>query len=331
MKNLKNHILAAFVILAIAALACGQTTGSATPTFTPIPPTEDLQATVNAGIQATMQTEANMQATIDAAVAATVTASQEQSTQLSEEEMANEIDQTVDEVVMLTDDVVTTTAEIASDGTITYDEYAELEELLVDAAVLVDYAEYWIDTYYGLYGDLAEESLAMLEELEDTLLLTEEYLDDILAILEMGAEAADQALTTLEQLSQNVGAATAQFEGKGDEWVSQVQSLLETRAANSLNVPANQIPTDRAAAIAAALDYVQTVRGALADNVISSGELQNIAQLGANAVSGLQAQGGPALSNLADAINTMTAQAAKGQFFQVSNGLGALEAAIPKR
>jgi len=331
MKNRKTHFLAVLTILAVAALACGQTTDNVNRTFTPIPPTEDIQATVNAGIQATMQTEANMQATIDAAVSATVTASQVQATQLSEEEMANEIDQTVDEVVVLADNVVVTTAEIASDGTITYDEYAELEELLVDAAVLVDYAEYWIDTYYWLYGDLAEETLALLEELEDTLLLTEEYMDDILAILEMGSEAANQALNTLEQLSQNVDTATSQFEGKSDEWVSQVQTLLETRAANSLNVPANQIPADRAAAIAAALDYAQTVRGALADNVISSGELQNIAQLGANAVSGLQAQGGPALSNLADAINAMTTQAAKGQFFQVANGLGALEAAIPNR
>ncbi|MGD8457332.1 MAG: hypothetical protein PVF83_13205 [Anaerolineales bacterium] len=331
MKNPKIHILAVVALLGVAALACAQTgnTAEQTPTF--VPPTEDIQATVNAGIEATMQTEADMQATIDAAVAATVTASQAQATQLSEEEMASEIDQTMDEVVILADEVIVTTEEISSDGTISYDEYEELEELLVDAAILVDYAEYWIDTYYWLYGDLAEETLLLLEELEDMLLLTEEYMDEILAILEMGTEAANQALSTLEQLSQNVDAATSQFEGKSDEWLSQVQTLLETRAADSLNIQANQIPGDRAAAIAAALEYVQSVRGALADNVISSGELQNIAQLGANAVSGLQANGGPVLINLADSINAMTAQAAKGQFFQVANGLGTLESAIPSR
>ena len=331
MKNRKNHFLAIFAILAIAALACAQTTNTANPTHTPSSPTGDVQATIDAGIEATMQAEANMQATIDAAVAATVTASQDQSTQLSEEEMANEIDQTVEEVVVLTEDVVTTTEEITSDGSISYDEYEELEELLIETAILIDYAEYWIEAYYWLYGDLAAETLILLEEVEDILFLTEEYMDDIVAIIELGAEAANQALGTLEELSQNIDTTTSQFEGKTDNWLSQLQALSDVRATNTLYIQANQIPTDRAAAITAMMDYIQTVRGALEDNVISSIELQNIAQYGANAVSGLQVHGGPALSNAADSINALTTQAAKGQFSQVANGLSALEAAIPRR
>ena len=66
----------------------------------------------------------------------------------------------------------------------------------------------------------------------------------------------------------------------------------------------------------------------LADNTISSAELANIAQLGANASASLNAQGGPQLQQLSGSINDITAQLARGQAPQAQANLGNLEASL---
>ncbi len=335
---MRNKFLILFIFTLILLSACSRpvqpTAVVSEPTATSAPATEtpDLQATVNAGVQSTMVAQANMQATIDAAVTATISAmpQEEAQPQISEEEMSAEIDTAVNEAVAATEEVATTTEEIAADGQVTPEEYDELEALLVETAVLIDYAEYWIDTYYWYYGDLAEETLALLEEVEQILVYTEEYMDEIIVLLEAGNEIADATLTALEDLAANAENTAAQLTEKAENWQAELQAWEQTRAENALNFQPNQIPGSRQEALQAALDYVDTVRASLEDKVISATELQNIAQLGANAVAGLQAHGGNALQGLAGSINQITQQAALGQFGQVSGALGSLEASIPK-
>lgn len=329
----KIKISIAFTLILILA-ACSAAPTPEASTSTPDNPataTPDLQATVDAGIQGTQAAEALIQATVDAAVQATVAAIPAPEEELTEEEMAAEIDQAVSEAVGATEEIYTTTEQIAADGQITAEEYEELEQLIVDAAVLIDYAEYWIETYYWLYGDLAEETLVLLEEVEDLLVYTEDYVDEIALLLEIGTEIADETLAQLEDLAANANQAVAQLDGMTENWQNQLQAWQQIRAQNALNLEALDVPGSRQEAIEAALQYVETLRTSLADQIISAEELANLAQIGANAAAGLEAHGGYALQSLAGSINQLTQQAALGQFNQLAGDLSQLEAAIPGR
>lgn len=332
---MRTKFILTFSIIIILLTACSFASAAAplsTATLAPLDtptPTADLQATVEAGIEATMQAESSLQATVDAAVAATVTAEQAAAEVPSEEEMAAEIDTAVEEVAVAAEEVVTTTSAAAADGTITTEEYDELAALLVDAAILLDYADYWVETYYWYYGDLAEETLVLLEELETLLTYTEDNMDEIIALLEAGTELAGTALDSLETFAQNAEVAAAQLDGKSEEWQAQLVNWQQTRAGLALDTLPSQIPADRAAAIQEVRNYAAAVRSALEDQLVSASELQNIAQLGANAVAGLESQGGLALQSLAGNIDQLTQMAALGQFSQLAGGLGNLEARIP--
>lgn len=315
-------------ILTMALLAACQLSAPATaPTAT-----SDLQGTIDAGIAATMQAQTDMQATIDAAVAATLSAVESAQEEIpSEDEMAAEIDSAVADAAAATEEVAATADKIAADGTITQEEYDELEALLVDAAILLDYAEYWIETYYWYYGELAEETLTLLEEIEDLLVVMDENLDEIVALLEAGTELAEDALAALDQFAENASEAAASLEGRSETWQAQLETWQQTRATELLEMIPSQVPENRAAALQEARNYALEVRAALEDRVISAAEIQKIAQVGANAVAGLEAHGGIPLQGLAGNIDQLTQFAAMGQFGQLSSGLGAFEAAIPSR
>ena len=80
-----------------------------------------------------------------------------------------------------------------------------------------------------------------------------------------------------------------------------------------------------------AFQYVDTVREGLVDGKITQLELTNIAQLGANAGTGLKTHGSPQLQELSRSIDTITAQLARGQVPQAKAGVGNLEAALGDR
>ena len=328
MKNSKTILV---IVLMFLMAACSTNQTAPPSSNDPIPAaTEDIQATIDAGIASTMQAEANMQATIDAAVTATVGAAEAlNETYVSEEELAEEIDLAVEEAVAASEEIAYTTAEMAADGTISEDEYAELEELLVEAAILLDYADYWIENYYYYYGDLAEETLYLLEEIEEVLYYTEEYYDELIALLETGNQIADTTLDAMLEIAQNAEENAAALDEKAEEWQAQAATWQEERANAIANIQANNIPADRAAAIEEAFNYLDTLRSSLEDRVISADELQNIAQIGANAVAGLETHGGAALQGISGNISQLTQQAALGQLEQLSSGLGSFEASLP--
>lgn len=73
----------------------------------------------------------------------------------------------------------------------------------MEAAVLVDYANYWIETYSDVYGELAADTLQQLDDIEAILMETEDSLNEIIALLETGTELAGEALETLNGLVAN--------------------------------------------------------------------------------------------------------------------------------
>jgi len=316
------------VLLVIAALACGS------PVATP-----DTQATVNAAIAATGTAQAGIQATIDAAVKATRVAAPTPTPSatyvaMTADELAAVIDQAVTTAITSTQQCVTATTQAAADGTITPQEAQTVEVYVTSADAAIAYAEELIYAYYGLYGELAAETLAVLEAIESDLYLMDESLAAIDAALskaiQQGTELAGAAVNQLKTAAQVANAKATDAQTRAQGWTQKLHAELEKRTAAMLAVQPNKVAADRQAALQSAFDYVDAVRKALADNKIGKSEMANIAQLGANAAASLNAQGGQ-LQRLSGLVNNVTGQLASGQVPQAKAELGKLEASLGAR
>ena len=330
-------------VCVVVVTACGR----AAPTATP-----DTQATVEAAVAATGTAQSGMQATVDAAVQATNAAAPSPAptavvpsptpsaeyVAMSEEELEALIDQAVAEATTATEDCATATADATADDAVTQEEVDAVEVYVMDADQAIAYANELIQAYYGLYGELATESLALLQATEqDLAALAEETaaidasLQEINSALEQGLELAEDTITQLEDVAQDVAAQAEEVQARNQEWVQNLQAERENRAAAVLAVQPDNVASDRQAAVLSAFDYIDAVRDGLSDDKLSQMELSNIAQLGANASASLNAQGGPGLKKLSGSINDITGQLARGQAPQAKSNLGALESALGNR
>ncbi len=324
---MKRYAIALMVVLsALPLLACG---GSALPAT----PTTDLQATVDAAVVAT-------------AIAATATAQAStpeptvETAALSADELAAEIEAAVAQATASAQQCSEATTVATADGAITAEETEALETQTAEANADLAYAEALIESYYELYGDMAEETMALLEAMEDDLSAIADQLTaldaslaEIADALAQGVALADETITQLEEAAQSVSALVqeAQAQAQAQEWRAALQEELQGRAEEVLAVLPTEIPDDRQAAVAAAFDYVDGVRQALEDGRVSQEELQRIAQLGANAGAGIEAHGGPQLQRFATSIDEITAHLALGELPQAKTALGNLETGLGSR
>jgi hypothetical protein len=297
------------------------------------------QATADAAVQATVVAQTNVQATVDAvqatvAAAPTPTPSAEYVT-MTEEELAALIDQAVAEATAATQASSAATTEATADDAVTQEEVITVAVSLAEAEEAIAYAEELISAYYDLYGELATETLATLQAIEEDLAVMAENtaainasLQEINTTLEQGLALAEETIAQLEAAAQIANDKAMEAQMQTQSLVQNLQIELENLAATALSVQPNNVATDRQAAIQSALDYLGAVGQSLADNKISTAELANIAQLGANASASLSAQGIPQFQQLSGSINDITAQLARGQAPQAQANLGNLEASL---
>jgi hypothetical protein len=350
-------VMSTTIILALL-VACGKATPPATG-----PSDAEVAATVNAAVAATNAAEAAMQATIDAAVAATAAAQPTppptlvvvptstpppqpaaqaptaipptpvvvDTSSMSEEELAAAIDAAVAAAVAATQDAAAATTNVASDGTVTYDETVTVEVTLTNAEEALAMAEALVAAYNQTYGAYAAEALDTLNGIESDLEAMADSTEAIYAIMEQGSETASAAIDQIQSAAATASAHATQIQAQTQQWREAAQAEREGRAAQILATQPSQIAGDRQGAMQSAMEYVDSVRGGLADGVISGGELSDIAQKGANASASIKAHGGPQLKQVGDSIDSMTGKIARGDLPQVQKELPTLESSLRRR
>lgn len=356
------------MLLGVILVGCGTEPlgGSLGATSTPTP---DVQGTVEAALQATVTAEAEEEARIATAVAATQTAmataapeegaaatgtptpgavaqptpapqtvSSETYVTMSEEELAALIDEAVNAAVAETEAAATATESATGDATVTQDEVETIEVQISGAEEAIALAEELLYVYADLYAEVATETLVMIDEMEALLAATTEMvvvmtdiLVDVDTALEQNQVVSEQLIQDLEAAAIAAGAQALALQQEVATWPPTVEASLAQRANAALAVQATEVAGNRMEAIAGAYDYVEITREALSDRRLTAAELDAVAQTGANAVAGLQAQGGPQLQDVADQLNQVTASLARGQVPQVTGQLQALESALPAR
>lgn len=284
------------------------------PTLPPAPPTADTQATVEAAIAATgaaqaaaATAQAGVQVTIDAAVAATSAAQPPTPTagqpveyvEMSEEELEALIDQAVNEAVAETTAASEAATQASGDNSVTQEEVDSIEVVVSGAEEAIALANELIEAYYGLYGELAVESVQTLVEIEQELEAMAESLTALTqALVEIETALAQGAAVTQAAVNQLASAAQQvsnlhQAVNKLQEWLNKTPLDRENRANQVLSIrPDANASTDLLSTLSAAFGFMDEIRNALGDNKLSREELGRIAQLGANASAGLTAHGG---------------------------------------
>jgi hypothetical protein len=344
-------------VLIFTALACGFGSPTATP---------DNQAIIDAAIAATSQTQMDSQATIDAAVQTTDTAqtanqaavdaavqatptvqassqaattepdddsaiSSEQYVTMTEEELATLIDQTVAEAVTATEQSAAVTTDVTADNIVTAEEVETVEVYVAGAEEAIALAEELLYVYDDLYGDVATETVLVLEEISESLLYLadsvaalNETLTEINSSLEQGVELAEEVITELEIAAQAVNDTAGQIQEQRETWAAVQQAQIEEVVSTLPSVEPNQIITDPTGAIQMAFDFMETGQQALADGQLSPDELTNLAQQAANTSASLNALDNAQLQQLSGLVNTITEQVAQGDLSQAQEALNQL-------
>ncbi len=348
------------VVLILSTLACGAGAPKA------IPATPDIgfaHAAVNTSVAATAAAGQSVDATIAASVSGTSTASaaasaasaspttasaaaatpveSEAVVQMTEEELAALIDQSVAAAVAAVEETSTATSEATADSSVDQNETQEIYVTVQTADEAIAYALELVTAYEDQYGELAEEALAAMQEIENDLnamnqnmeALVKE-LDDINASLQQGLELATETITQLQNTAQAASAKAQEAQSEVQGYVQNLPAEMEGRVSTMLDVQPDNVPADLQSSVQAAFNYLDGTRQAMADHKVTSQELQEIARLGANASAGLKQFGGAKFTSLADAIGGaqgITAQLARGQYNQAMQGLSGLERSLGER
>ncbi len=321
-------------------------------------PAVNVQATVDAAVAATATAEAQLQeaidtavneavpAAVDEAVAAALEATAaaapppEEAAAMTEEELAALIEQTVNEAVVATETYAATTEQATADTAVTAEEVQTIELYVYGAEEAIALAEEMIDIYYDLYGDLTymvvddlDALVAELDTLNQNLEAMIIVLDEMNATLEAGLALAEETIAQLETAAATAATTAATAQAQAQVWQQQVQTEVADRAASLQAIQPQTVAATQQEALNQAAAYLTTVQNAFSDEALSYAEFEAIAQSSADAVAGLQAQGGPQMQNLATMIAAATQQFAGGQMqgaFGSLNELSGLLSAIPE-
>jgi hypothetical protein len=362
---MKHHTGTLLILISLILLltACGSQTAA------PEPAQTDIQATVDASVMATTTAEAALEQMVDEAVneamdeamveleAAADEAVAEALAEAtpepayaaySEEELVTAIEETAVAAETSTQMYSETAETAASDGQVTAEEAETIEYYVTISEETVDELEALIDTYYALYAESGDEIVAELVAIEEELNALNESIDEMTAVLdeinttlEAGLELADETIAQLEQAAQEAQTKAGDISAQLHTWVSTAQinfnlEQIQTGAAQEdlsailQNIQPNQAAGSYEEALNQIIRYADTANSALADGVISAAEMQNLAQMGANASASLTAQNIPGAEKLAGQINSLNRQMAAGNLSGAQAGLGNLQAQIPQ-
>ncbi|MEI8131284.1 MAG: hypothetical protein WCG34_02545 [Leptolinea sp.] len=307
---------------------------------TPIPiSTPDVNATVNAAVAATTSAQNAVQSTISSSVSATVIAIPPKPTPtpinvdtVTEAEVAAMVDKAVEEAMTASTTCATTAASAAADSTVTAEEVQAMTDAVIASEEAIAEATALADQYLALYAEMGEETIVLLQQMEEDLstmstATTEiaSILDEINGSIQQGIALADETITQLETQADQIQTQVAEIQGKADGWQEKVTSELENRADLAGNLQPDQLASDRQGSFQQVIQYADLIKTSLGDGKLSGGEFAGISMAGANASGSIRQFGGPGGDALANQINNVTRNLAKGDIPQARSGLSGLE------
>lgn len=342
MVTKRQWIVIGSLVFMMGMAGCG---ASAPETSAPASPSEtpNVQATIDAAVAATASAQAEVEQAINEGVAATLTALPPQVTptpvavdELSQAEMADAVNASADEAEAASEQCSAAVDSATADGVVTAEEVVYMTYYAAYAEDEIQQAYDLAEEYLDLYAELAEESIAILEDIEDDLdemaantAAVSQTLEEMNAALEQGQEVAADALEQLNTQADTIQAKTDEIKAKTESWSGNVKTEIDSLDQLLANMQPNESADSLRSALQMAKDYADTIKVSMGDGKFSRTELESIAQKGANASAGLQQFGGADLQNLAGSIGGMTGEFARGELPQAKMSFSSFEMSLP--
>jgi hypothetical protein len=304
---------------------------------------------VNTAIAGTQQAQALAQATVNANVLTSMPATPTPGptvdyVTLTEEELTNLIDQSVNEAVAATEQTTAAVESATSDGTVTQEEVEDIYAYYYAAEYAIEQTEAAMTAYTDAYALLANEMLAEMTAIEAelnqmyaTMSEISTSLTEISTTLAQGLAVAEETISQLEAAAQQAQTQVGELKAQAQDIKSTLQTDQQNRLDQISQIQPNNIPTDRLAALQSGFQFLDEAKAALGDNKLSRDELTNLAQLGANAQAGFANFGGaglrdgPDLSQFSGKFGEITTQLARGQMPQARGNLDQFERGLGQR
>ncbi len=250
---------------------------------------------------------------------------------LSEEELATLIDSNYEDAIYNSLDVSETVSEASSDNEVTEEEIYNTVLYVNQSLASIHYTQDLLQQYKDLHGDLASETLDQLAAIEESLNQLGTSMMDIEDLMVQGSILASEAITNIIETATSIEGQVDEALKTKDAWRNSLQADLDSREKKFTSLSPNEIASDREGAILKIYAYLDRIKSALQDQTISSNEMSDIAQLGANAKASLKAQEEPDLQVLESSIDGLTRQLSRGEWPQAQNRLRNFEAALPQK
>ena len=302
---------------------------------------------VNTAVAGTQQSQALAQATVNSNTltamppTATPGAPVEYVT-MTEEQLTELINQSVDAAVAATEQTTSAVTQTTSDGTMTTDEVTYVYSYYYASEQAIEQAETAINAYNQEYVDLANQMITELNGIQTELNQMNSTLNSINTSLQEISSTLSQGLTLAQDTINQLNAAAQQAQQNANQLKSQAQNLSSALKADQQSrldqisqVKPNNVPTDKLSALQSGFQFIDAANSAMSDNKLTSSELMNLAQLGANAQAGFQQFGrggsGPDLSQFSGKFGEITDQLALGQMPQARTNLSSLQTSLGPR
>ena len=302
-------------------------------------PTVNIQATVEACISATNTVQAQMQEAAGGTLIATITAMPTKAPpppdEISEEDLAQMIDEAVTDAMIFTRELKTATMDSTADSALTRDELDMLMSYYSLSQSEIEYALSLTEMYLEIYRDLGGGTVDLLylieEDLNNLSYMTDEakvliYIME--NIINNGRTVTPDDVTILIEHSRQYNDLLTILGNRSGEWFTSLQEDMPIRAEKYLKIKSNEVAETRQAAFSMANDYVSSVQDALGDGFLSSSELNSIAQLGANVKASFRSLNLLNSSNITETIDGITSNLARGQLPTAAASIGQLEGLI---
>jgi hypothetical protein len=180
--------------------------------------------------------------------------------------------------------------------------------------------------------------------MNDTLTQISTSLDQINTTLSQGLTLAQESIDQLNAAAQQAQTNAQEAKSQAQDMIAVLQAEQQTRVDQLAQIQANNIPTDKIAALQSAFEFVDFANTAMSDNKLSRDELTNLTQLGKNAQAGFQQFGGAGtggglgagrsdidLTQFSGKFDEITNQFARGQMPQARGNLNQFEGNLGSR
>lgn len=247
---------------------------------------------------------------------------------VSQQELAGEAEQAAVATATATTTAADMMSAAAADGAVDEQEVEQVRGAIAAAGQQIDSAGSLLSYYRDLFPVFADATQAELEQLTTHLADVGDELRNVATLVEDAQTEGQVLVDTFNDTAVRAGTSAEQLTEQASAWAVATTAAVKSQIAQAREAVATDIASDEAGALAAAAAFRQKAGAAIrSDGGLTQQVLNDVYSAAANAIAGLQEQGGE-LAKAAAKVKKITELLAAGQVPEAGKSLAALHRSL---